>query len=707
MAAKKKPVADEKKKRLVTDENLKIIFYLVLPLLLLPPFFRGLFFDYEADLAHIYTALVLGVYIILRRDYIRLPKNLMDYAFIGLVAAYIISNFVAFNQRAALEGALRVFNFLVIYWLLSRSVTNMREVKTALAALFAAGVGVALAGLGTAYGTFWFSGAYDKGLILSTLQYHNAAAIFLIGCGIVGFYLAASFDKVWLRVLTGGLNYLIIATAYGAGSRGAMLVAPIGLALLIIGLPKEYRFRTFLGFLAVLIPFVLTAKQVLSFETHSEAYYWLWLLAGFIIGCSCQFIIEKFLNFSAATRRKLIAAVGIGITAVSVGLILFMGQKVMPASIANRLSNISLSDLSVVERFYFYRDAFEVVKDYPVLGVGGGGWNSAYTGYQSLLYYTTEVHSHPLQVWVETGTLGFLFYVLIWIGLGITLSRVMRKVESPEYRAAAWVSGIAALTVSMHSAIDFSLSLGAVAILMWALIGLTRGIERMGTGDALNEKTIAGPTVRTAAGIIMAGIFLVISGSLSIAAYTERQAGEAYNSGNVQRAVELFEKAKKFDPLNYNYPMYLAQMYNYQAYQQRNIMLTRTAVENAKKAAELNEKAPQPLWVLAETYLGAQMPMEAAAAAEQAVQAVPWRQEGYNNLARIYLSAGNYLIQMGQPNNARTVLEKVLKLPEMIDRQVAKLGPEERKVWRHGAIPSVDNNITEAIKQAQEMVKGI
>ncbi|WP_418791082.1 O-antigen ligase family protein [Phosphitispora sp. TUW77] len=705
MAAKKNSIPAKKKP--VIDEKLKIIFYLVLPLLLLPPFCRGLFFDFEADIAHIYTALILGAYVILRRDNIRLPRNLMDYAWIGLIAAYILSNFVAFNQRAALEGALRVFNFFVIYWLLAYTVTNIREIKAALLVLFAAGIGVAFAGLGTAYGTFLFNGAYDKGLILSTLQYHNAAAIFLIGCGIIGFYLAAVLDKVWMRVLAGGLNYIVIATAYGAGSRGAMLVFPVGLLLMIVGMPKDYRFRTFLSFLAVLIPFAITAKQVLSFETHSQAYYWYWLLAGFIIGCFCQYIIEVILKVSAKKRKKLITGIGILITIAVVGLILVQGQKLMPASIANRLSNISLEDLSVVERFYFYRDAFEVVKDNPILGVGGGGWNSAYTGYQSLLYYTTEVHSHPLQVWVEAGTLGILFYVLIWIGLLITLYRIIRKAESPEYRAAACVSGAAALTVSMHSVIDFSLSLGAVAILMWALVGLTRAIERLGTGEGINRKIIAGPKVRKIAGIIMAGIFLVISCSLSMAAFVEKEAANAYNTGDVQQAISQFEKAKKFDPLNHNYYIYLAQLYNYQAYQQRNFMLTRTAMENAKKAVELNERAAQPLWILAETYLGAQMPIDAVTAAEQAVQAVPWRQEAYNNFAQVCLSAGGYLLQMGQPDKARIVLGKVLTIPEMINKQVAKLGPNERKVWRHGAIPSIDGNINQAVEQAKQMLNGI
>ncbi|PKM82468.1 MAG: hypothetical protein CVU89_05545 [Firmicutes bacterium HGW-Firmicutes-14] len=687
------------------SDNLRIIFFLVLPLLLIPPFRRGLFFDFEADIAHIYTALVFGAYIFMRRDRIRLSRNIMDYAWIGLIIAYIISNFVAFNQRAALEQALRVFNFFVVYWLLAQTIRGMKDIKTTLSVIFAAGVGVALAGLGTAYGTFWFNGAYDKGLILSTLQYHNAAAIFLVACGIVGFYLTGILDNLWLRILSGGLNYIIIATAYGAGSRGAMLVTPIGLIFLFAGLPKQVRLKVFLNFTAVLIPFVLTAKQVLSFGVHSEAYYWGWLIAGTVLGFACQFAVEKFLAIGEETRKRIVTVGGIVITIVAVGLILFLGQKVMPESIADRVSSISLKDISVLERFYFYRDAFELVKDYPVLGAGGGGWNSAYTRYQSYLYFTTEVHSHPLQVWVETGTAGFVFYMLIWIGLIITVYKIMRRVESPEYRAAAWTSAVAAVTISIHSVIDFSLSLGAVAILMWALAGLVRGIEQLSLPEQAEGRAAAGPMVRKIAGALIALVFFVISASLTIASFKEKEAYFAYNSGNYQGAVDLFEEARKYDPVKYEYPMYLASFYSNMAYERQNYMFNRTAVVNAEEAVNLNEMAVQPLWTLVETYMAARRPLDAAKAAEEALRAAPWRQDSYENLARVYLTCADMLKQESKNEQAAQIMQKVLGIPGLIEEQVGKLGPDEKKLWRHGPMPGVSEKIKKAIEQAELTLK--
>jgi O-antigen ligase len=51
------------------------------------------------------------------------------------------------------------------------------------------------------------------------------------------------------------------------------------------------------------------------------------------------------------------------------------------------------------------RCAVEIVKDHPIIGAGAGGWEALYRQYQNYSYWTTETHSHFLQVWVETGTL--------------------------------------------------------------------------------------------------------------------------------------------------------------------------------------------------------------------------------------------------------------------------------------------------------------
>lgn len=694
------------KKRIISNNNLFIVFCLILPLLLFPPFFRGLFFDYEADIAHIYTAVVLMAYVFIRKDHIRLSRNVMEYAWVGLTAAYVMANFFALNQRTALEGALRIFNFFVIYWILAYTVNSLRDFKIALSVMFASGVGVALAGLGTAFGTFSFNGAFLENMIFSTLQYHNATAIFLIACGLLGFYLTSAFDNIWLRVAAAGLNYLIIMAAFGCGSRGAMLVTPIVIILLLAGMAKEYRFKVFLNFITVLLPFVITAKQVLTFGVNSQGYYWGWLFFGTVISFVCQFVVEKFLTFSAAAQKKVIAGVGIVVTLAAVAGIIFLGEQIMPTSIADRLSNITLEQTSVQERFYIYKDAFKIIKDYPVFGVGGGGWNSAYTAYQPLLYFSTEVHSHPLQVWVESGTVGFVFYVLLWIGLLVTAVRILRKVESPEYRAVAWTSAVAAVSISLHSVIDFSLSLGAVAILMYGLLGLVRGVERVGLEeDRLRAKPAAGPLVRKIVGAALAVVLFFVSTSLYLAAVKEKDAVAAYNGGNYQEAINIFEECAKYDPLNFNYRQDLASIYANLAFQQRNPMLATSSVENAEKAASLNKRAVQPLWMLAQTYLAVSSPDKAVATAEEAQRAAPWRQDGYTNLTRIYLAAGKIFVQMGQKENAKAALQKALDMPRFIQNQVSKLAPRERANWAHESIPAVNADITQVMDDANKLLK--
>lgn len=693
------------KKALIQSDNLKYILYLLLPVLLLPAFFRGLFFAYEADFVHAYTAVVLCLYAYWRKDDLKLSRNIMDYAWLGLIAAYIISNFVAVNPREALESALAVFNFFIIYWLLAQTVNTSKQFTYVLGVMYISGFGVALAGLGTAFGTFWFKGAYDGGLILSTLQYHNAVAILLVACSIIGFYLTASLEDFKLRIACGAMNYIILATAFGAGSRGAMLVAPVGFVLLLAGLPKEYRFKVFLNMLAVLIPFFVTAKQMLTFGVNSQGYHWLWLFIGVVIGCGTQVIVERFLTLTAAARKRIIAAIGIAITVLAVGLVLFMGSKIMPQSIADRLSYVSLQDVNVQHRFYYYQDALRIIKDYPVFGTGGGGWDTMYPRYQNFLYYTTEVHNHPLRVWVETGTFGFLFYVMIWVGLLVTLFRIIKKVESAEYRAVAWTSAIAAISISLHSLIDFSLSLGAVSILMWGLVGLVRAVERIVVGQKEPAKKIAGSAAVRRYGVLaVAAIYMIISGSLFIAGNQERNAVVAYNAGNVQKAAEAFESAAAFDPLNQKYYMYLAQVYNNLAYMRKDPSLVQKAVEYAQKSVSLNRTA-QPLTVLAQSYLMNGMPQQAVSTAEDAVRQAPWRQDSYDNLANVYMNAAQIYMQQGQRQQAKAMLQQVVDLPARIETKL-KTGVEQRDLWFRGVL-GVSENIKKAVAQAQSTLQSM
>jgi len=121
--------------------------------------------------------------------------------------------------------------------------------------------------------------------------------------------------------------------------------------------------------------------------------------------------------------------------------------KYIPENLAKRITSISLEETSASGRFTFYKDAFKIIKDYPIIGAGGGGWASLYFGYQSHLYWSNQVHNYFMQVWIETGTLGLLAVISLWIMFFITVFKLLRSEQSPKEKQEIWGICIAAVAL--------------------------------------------------------------------------------------------------------------------------------------------------------------------------------------------------------------------------------------------------------------------
>ncbi len=107
----------------------------------------------------------------------------------------------------------------------------------------------------------------------------------------------------------------------------------------------------------------------------------------------------------------LVAAVILGLT-TELGQNLL--SKVFPESIVQRFKSISLTDRNLLSRWFATLDAFAISKDYP-FGGGAGAWDALYHRYQTTLYWFTEPHNHFAQVLVETGYPGLIAYSAFWI----------------------------------------------------------------------------------------------------------------------------------------------------------------------------------------------------------------------------------------------------------------------------------------------------
>ncbi|MGB4168223.1 MAG: O-antigen ligase family protein, partial [Tepidanaerobacteraceae bacterium] len=151
-----------------------------------------------------------------------------------------------------------------------------------------------------------------------------------------------------------------------------------------------------------------------------------------------------------------------------------LAYKYIPEAISRRISSINIESSSVAGRFTFYRDALKIIKDYPILGTGGGGWKAIYKAYQSYEYFTTEVHNYFLQLWVETGTVGLLALAALCITALVTVYRTLVSDIDISTKALTWGTLSGAVALLGHSGMDFNLSLGAVALYLWQLFGVIK-----------------------------------------------------------------------------------------------------------------------------------------------------------------------------------------------------------------------------------------
>jgi len=169
-------------------------------------------------------------------------------------------------------------------------------------------------------------------------------------------------------------------------------------------------------------------------------------------------------------------------------------------------------------------------------------------------YYASEAHSHPLQVWSETGTPG----LLAWIGLVMSAAVVMFRRSgagngSNSELLAAVRGGFVLLLA--HSAIDLDMSVPAVQVLFWLTMGtgcvlaappegarVARSQHRPGVSPTR-------PGLRTAVVCMLAVLALVVT--LPVASTALSRSGyQLIVSGQPETGLARLRTAEGLNPLD-------------------------------------------------------------------------------------------------------------------------------------------------------------
>jgi O-antigen ligase len=699
---KKKPaVAIEETKKTNINKWLTLALFIALAVLIFyPPYVRGLFFNENIFIYHILTALVfifIWVEKIRRRDYsfLRTP---LDWAVLAYVAAYLLSLFGAVHPGEALYGFLRALNLFMVYWMVTRVVKDYQGYEKILQVLLASGAGVAAIGILAATGYSKYPAAFNGRAIYSTLQYSNSTAAFLAVMTLIGITLWVREENIGRKLIYGIVCFLMLLTVLGSLSKGAWLILLAGIILLVIGMPGIYRFRSvfYLGVAAGAA--AITASRfipVVTGENPSSGLALLWI--GLVVVIVGQGLWEILAYSYRKNRTITIAAV-----LILLGIVVFLQPvqmdrliSITPDAIGTELKGIvDLQSNSYQARYDFARWGIAIVKDHSVVGTGAGGWNALYHQYQDYLIHTTEVHNHFIQVWVEAGTIGFIAFMAMWVVLLLSIFRLYQNYRKPRSSPNAqqatenwvlnWGVTSAALAFGLHAAMDFDLSLMALALVLWVLFALINAALIIERQMQLQELK---PPVSVTLATIFALLLLFCGNSFTSAFNNSQAAGKvieqmAKSTDVTEQNRLLAEAENKYiratagDSWSGMYHTNLAQVYaiRTQQFREANPELSRNyyqkAVSEIKKAERFSfyDIKVRNSLLDSSTRVG---DMELIVhLAEGNVKSIPLDANAYNTLAQVLWSGTEAYLNVANYEAAGKLTYKLVGLEDKIQAQI-------------------------------------
>ena len=681
-------------------------------LLLATPFSRGLFFPAEQYKALIFMTIVflLTWFLEYRNGNRQFFRNPLDYIVLALPLVYLIAAFNAVNKGPAVDEVAKNTLYFMAFWSVSRIVTSKEWALKIINVIYLAAVGLSLAGLLTATGLIHITDGFLIGRFYSAFQYPNALASYLNAAFIMGLYLWHRNDDYSIAPLL-GLNaknfrspawhfnfapwaytvfsYLICTVLVGTKSNGGLLVLLAVLALYFIFIKGSDRLRVFTHLVSIAAPAAATQWLFIKFALNNQAARaWLVVLAGLFLVLLLQYLISlvtrKGLGDSLWSR-KLILVSCTAVVILAGGMFAYKYLSTHQELVTKAMAEFRLRNAS--ERFYFYSDALKMVEERPITGWGGGGWQGAYRMYQGYLYNSNQVHSYYLQVLVETGIAGLAVVLGLWFMVLRLAHKLYRNIlrEYQEKLLACTVL-VSALAIGMHAAIDFDLSLSALTLALFSLIGIMAGLYSA-PGQALegqqkgthkynndNDKERIKNIVTSSAIAITSLIVIVLCGSFATAEGNIKEAASALKKGDVRSVEALLVSASKDNPFK---PEYAAQLASFYA-QRGNLD---SAHNYAEKAVSLNKLHPTGYLLLSSVYASMNRPEDAVASAEKAVQLAPFDITNYNMLSQAYFLTGYKMLSGSNRQEAGTYLSKAVAVNDMIGKQLEKLGPEEKRLW--------------------------
>jgi O-antigen ligase len=199
------------------------------------------------------------------------------------------------------------------------------------------------------------------------------------------------------------------------------------------------------GYMGLLWPVSAGLTWAAFGQAWRQRHFRAWAAAGMAAGVTLGLLLGLYVSYSRGAwlgaaaaalamlvflPRRMGLGAGLTLLALAAGLGLLQAG-LLPASVTARLAevpeflavrdvrgvNINDANFAIVERLAHWQAARAMIQSHPWLGVGLGNYVSAYAQYSLLNWPNALGHAHNiyLHMWAETGALGLLAYLGIWV----------------------------------------------------------------------------------------------------------------------------------------------------------------------------------------------------------------------------------------------------------------------------------------------------
>lgn len=450
---------------------------------------------------------------------------------------------------------------------------------------------------------FWLIGNYLKGRLefkKTSLDLPLAFFIIISLLSILRFYdIHAGLDTFFLLLAYITFFYLIINNVedfgdikliiYGVVSIGAIL-SVYGLYQYLVGFKELGRYiteqslafeipsRVFTIFispnnLAGLLIMIAPLAFVIIMNTQ-ESWKKIVVLVALVLMIDCLLLTQSrggWIGFGVVVgvliagyawmkkKESLGNIIWIAVIAtITIVLIVKLQGILSPTTPTYSALSLSKSAFSMEGRLLLWKGTLQIIKKYPIAGIGLGAFQSVYPMFQQGGLYSRYVHNLYLEVFAETGIFGFLSLIIIFF-LVVIKGIVLIKRKSPIYSELGIALLAASLGFMVHNFVDFDWNMVVAGLMFWINIALIFCCDRLAcekegldSGEQVMEigKKYFLPSVFGALAVAL--LMLIAFSSAAWAQYLYNKAQDAYNEGELKSSVRLLEKAVKFDPINAN-----------------------------------------------------------------------------------------------------------------------------------------------------------